>query len=59
MPKDGKCKICGLPTNSICGNPSLWSLELEYPNGHGKRRIYHRMCVVKAVAFYSDLIKKN
>ena len=47
-----ECFICKKLTNSLVGDPGEWPLKLEYKNGNGETRIYHRRCVLNAIDSY-------
>lgn len=53
------CQICKEKIDNLGGNPGMWGMELEYLNGNGKTKVYHRKCVAKAIYFFSYLFSCN
>ena len=46
-PHDGPCYICGVFTQCVAGNPSLWPIWLGWRGGNGKSRPHHMGCVIR------------
>lgn len=45
MMNDGPCYYCGEPTNSLAGNPGMWSLHFTHSDEPGKVKPHHVSCV--------------